>query len=545
MKTAIKVSSLKTLLEQFTPVAFAAAVNFERRATSLEPSESVDVEIVASDLTFLGALEQHLNNLGEVKARRAVQRLLKGATDIHGVVKRSLLPHLPTLLTNYIQAHVKENPGCIYLVSTRTKMHKGVAYLPLSAEYHPPEKRGYRTEGRVVVSLAYNVNGSYEENDLVISPRHLDRTISQILLAHGYMMMSLAELEAYKATTARYEAYFKFDKEQMLARGTANVVGSRRGWWETDQEVELSPGGQLTKVVLNLSRISSRTKSAAYSALLDENSIVPTHPVHPVFSLVHHQYVWVNVADMKPYRYESVRDKLVLPESHSRLIGALVSNLDILQGDAAGQSALLSAKAASNVILAMGPPGTGKTLTAEVYAEEIRRPLYEVASGQLGVNAEDVEQNLKEILRRSIDLNMPLLINEADVFIRTRGNDIEQNAICAVFLRLIEYHSGLVFLTTNIECIDDAFLSRCLAEIRYTPPGKKERREIWKVQLKQFGAELSAEELEQAVQVFPEVVGRDVQNLLRLTLRYCKAISVPFSLSMLKECAVFKRIKVA
>src|SRR3546814_2642760 len=53
-------------------------------------------------------------------------------------------------------------------------------------------------------------------------------------------------------------------------------------------------------------------------------------------------------------------------------------------------------------------------------------------------------------------------LDEADVYIRCRDNDLEHNAIVAEFLRTLEYFNGLLFMTTNrINDVDDAILSRC------------------------------------------------------------------------------------
>jgi AAA+ superfamily predicted ATPase len=140
---------------------------------------------------------------------------------------------------------------------------------------------------------------------------------------------------------------------------------------------------------------------------------------------------------------------------------------------------------------------------------------------------------------------MPLLINEADVFVQRRGKDLVQNAVVSIFLRLLEYHRGLIFLTTNrADDIDYAILSRCIAEIGYTTPGKTERKKLWQVLLKEFNVELSKDELDEVVECFPKVSGRDIQNLIRLTSRVCASVGAKFSVSTLKDNAVFRSIEI-
>ena len=75
-----------------------------------------------------------------------------------------------------------------------------------------------------------------------------------------------------------------------------------------------------------------------------------------------------------------------------------------------------------------------------------------------------------------------LLIDEADVFLERRSlHDIHRNAMVSVFLRVLEYYSGILFLTTNrVTTFDDAFKSRIHIPIRYTDLTVDSRRQIWR-----------------------------------------------------------------
>ena len=106
-----------------------------------------------------------------------------------------------------------------------------------------------------------------------------------------------------------------------------------------------------------------------------------------------------------------------------------------------------------------------------------------------------------------------MLIDEADVYIRRRGNDIDHNAVVASFLRTLEYFHGLLFLTTNrVEDVDDAIASRCIATIRYVMPGTNEARQIWNVLSKQFEFSLEDELVDELVSHFKNISGRDVER---------------------------------
>lgn len=74
-----------------------------------------------------------------------------------------------------------------------------------------------------------------------------------------------------------------------------------------------------------------------------------------------------------------------------------------------------------------------------------------------------------------------LLLDEADVFLARRGwNDVKRNALVSVFLRRLEYYSGILFLTTNIVgLIDEAFKSRIHVALRYKTINEDTTKRIW------------------------------------------------------------------
>lgn len=538
MKTTITAATARSLNQFLGKDHNLTVITSAWKLNQAKDVDPIDVDLSDTSTTTLKLIEEKFP-ANEMKIRRVIKRLLKMSADPQGKINRGDLQSLPTKIKAFMQLHVEQNENCFYI--TRMTQQKGVAYLPIAVDYKSPKHRR-DWEPYVDLDLAYNLNGTYHTHTITIYPRDLDQTIPQILRAKGFVMMEDEDRKTYLLVKERYEKYMTMDKMQMLAMGRA-TESDHANWWERPRAYDLSPTGTPTKVVLDLDRSSHSERLGTLSHIYDKQLKVPTHPMVPVFSLVHHTHLWVNVCYLKPYKYESIKEKLVLPATHTRLIGALVSNLEALRG-VAGQSQILAAKSKSNVILSMGPPGTGKTLTAEVYAEEIKRPLYELASGYLGMDPETIEQRLGEALDLSIRLNMPLLINEADVFIRERGFDMKQNAVCAVFLRLTEYHTGLIFLTSNISSIDTAMRSRCIAEIQYGVPEAAERHALWEVQLKQFGVELPQADVKKLVKMFPKVVGRDIQNLLNLTLRFAKATKSTVTPELFAEMAIFKSIEV-
>lgn len=510
--------------------------DFSRRSPNTEYNINVSVLSSAGLTRLRDALKEH-----DPSTSRRLSRLINLLDDSTNKVVRDL-NSFPKVFEEWLKSNTKgERP---WLFSTKSEF-QGIAYLPESVRF--VHGRNYGSDSYVSIDLVYNHQRRYSTRKITISRSDLGRTVPEIIKNEGFALGDQDTFEFYDKCYNRFREYSTQQGEQFRLRREAPVE-DRSLWWDS-QLVNLSLMGKPTKGVLDMEYSGSAThRSATETDIFGRVSQpVPTHPVLRFFSLKHHKYVWTNVYNATPYKYEDgLIEKLVLPPSHSKLIGALVNNLEVLRDEkeAEDRSRVFESKNQSSIILAVGPPGTGKTLTAEVYAEEIKRPLYEVHSGQLGSDAETIEANLTAILDRSLRLRMPLVINEADTFIKERGDDFVQVAICAVFLRLLEYHNGLVFLTSNIDKIDDAIRSRCLAEIRYTIPSDVERERIWHVQLKEFNVELSKADVKILVRKMPSIVGRDIQNLVRLTNRVCKAIGEPFSTQAILDNAPFRGVKV-
>lgn len=255
-----------------------------------------------------------------------------------------------------------------------------------------------------------------------------------------------------------------------------------------------------------------------------------------VFDLAVHEFLWVNAIDLERYVYDkTLSEKIVLPEDQRNLLDILTSDLDDFTGD------VITGKSAGNVVLAKGPAGVGKTLTAEVYSELIERPLYSIHSGSLGVRADEVRKNLEVSFKRAKRWSAVLLLDEADVFVLERGDNLEQNAIVAEFLRTLEYFDGLMFMTTNrADSIDDAILSRAAAIIDYGFPTVEAIRAIWKVQAANMRYTFPEDLLEEVVHGFKTISGRDVKMLLRLALRMAKGHDKPLDAEIIQRCAMFR-----
>ncbi|KAH8884180.1 P-loop containing nucleoside triphosphate hydrolase protein [Thozetella sp. PMI_491] len=169
---------------------------------------------------------------------------------------------------------------------------------------------------------------------------------------------------------------------------------------------------------------------------------------------------------------------LVFDEDKKRLIRSLV---DQQEDPDARLDDYIKGKGKGLIFLLHGPPGVGKTFTAESIADHTRRPLLTISSGQMIGSTHLVESRLSALLALATKWKALVLIDEADVFMQERTIDhLERNALVSIFLRIIEYFEGTLFLTTNrAETLDTAFHSRIHLSISYPPLSPKALGELW------------------------------------------------------------------
>ncbi|KAH8904635.1 P-loop containing nucleoside triphosphate hydrolase protein [Coniochaeta sp. PMI_546] len=140
------------------------------------------------------------------------------------------------------------------------------------------------------------------------------------------------------------------------------------------------------------------------------------------------------------------------------------------------------------VFLLHGPPGVGKTATVEAVAQKYRKPLFAITSGDLGSTPDAVESSLTEIFHLANVWDCILLLDEADVFLEERQkSDLKRNAVVSVFLRVMEYYNGILFLTTNrTGQLDEAIKSRVHSALLYQTLSLEQTLEIFRVNIKRL-----------------------------------------------------------
>ncbi|KAL6865498.1 hypothetical protein ACO1O0_001592 [Amphichorda felina] len=372
-------------------------------------------------------------------------------------------------------------------------------------EYHVnPEaiKALLRARGRVFESFAGFHYKAYSGTALYHPEVNKDKTRmetveSRIVIDGANWEKCNPENVVYLSSITRY------DKTPRSRRGSVDSNASNNS---NDSDVDLVEDGK--------------------PAPLTEDQALMAGPIVRGYSLKNKRWMEFFIDSIHEITFDDrAFDSLVLPADQKDLILAFAQSQvkyknvfdDIISGKGKGIIMLLS-----------GGPGIGKTLTAESVAEEMRVPLYIMSAGDLGSKAHEVEENLGRILSMVANWNAVLLLDECDVFLEERtAHEMERNRIVGIFLRLLEYYEGCLFLTTNrVSSMDPAFQSRIHLSLEYPPLDGEARAAVWRgfldrtVSRNGGAAGAAAHELtEEEVGLLSglDLNGRQIKNVLKMS----------------------------
>lgn len=340
----------------------------------------------------------------------------------------------------------------------------------------------------------------------------VERTVLDVLRALGFepLRMTPREYNLRLMNAERMSADFG---KQVWVRGS--VVELQPRFWHPGHIGELALGTvEMPRRAIVDTSLEARDGDYGYRFGSFRNVFdmtVSRLPMVRVFSIDLKRYVFVDVDDLTEYDYDATAmDRLYLPaEMKAVLRQVFETPSEQLFGD------LIRGQHGGIVVMACGSPGVGKTLTAEVYAEVCARPLYPLEFGELGTTVEQIENNLDLIFGRVVRWNAVLQFDECEVFLGERDADLERSAIVAIFLRMLDYYEGLLFLTTNRpEVIDNAILSRVMLRLEYPDLDATARAGVWRTMLTAAGLTLVGGDFERLART--KINGRQVRNYVRL-----------------------------
>lgn len=540
---------------QFTKEAIEALIKAKCKSPALVEDDvkwsgiSVDTKfILPDDIPIIRTVLKKPEFWEHIENRRVIRKLDAIEALQESGAKQTKIKRLE-VLAEAIRSLIEETPN--KFVFEASSFGVLLPYFVTGVEYHPPQTDHSGRTKPAYVSLtmgatARRVDAGHEVEFL---RENLPGTVEEILASRDIFLETPKLMSEYNADMEKYTREAPRSGKQYLARGVGMPAeegrNSSRHRWHNDR-VFFEKEGRPAKAIMDDEEAQGEATGFSNTKFWfdkhtrkddeegEEAFKLPAHPIVRVFDLGRHEFFDTHIGSVEQYVYDkSAADKLVLPDDHKELIDALTGSVIEKMDD------VIAGKAGGIIVICSGEPGTGKTLTAEVYSEAAQLPLYMVQCSQLGTDAEDLEKRLTVVLDRAVRWGTILLIDESDVYIHARGHDIEQNAIVGVFLRLLEYYNGILFMTTNrATIIDDAIMSRATAHIKYEiPTDDAKRMRLWKVLITQYGVE--GLDVFQAIKTFPKVSGRSIRQLLRLAKIMANRNKAKVSVASLKWAAKF------
>lgn len=332
-----------------------------------------------------------------------------------------------------------------------------------------------------------------------IRPISEDDEVYKELALRGAAIVSSKGMVKYMTYTGPV-----FEGPEVVTRYEHNI----RVMMDLYNEIPDSYNERLAKIGSRDKELESVTKNQLFSVL---GSI-------PVYYIEKGEHISVAFDKLQPIQFnENYYEELVLDHKYKEFLSLVTSStqsrlkqIDSIKGKGNGLLFILS-----------GGSGLGKTMSVEALAEKNHVPLMVISFGSLGTTPDKVENSLKSIIQLAEYWNAILLFDEADVFLERRSNssDIVRNAIVGVFLQVLEYHKGVIFLTTNRQTsLDPAIVSRAILAINYTHPTLEQSLIIWKNMLTRVTA--NVDDIILKLQHNENLIrnGRDIRNVIHIAL---------------------------
>ncbi|KAL6895142.1 hypothetical protein GGI43DRAFT_128540 [Trichoderma evansii] len=357
-------------------------------------------------------------------------------------------------------------------------MERGRQYGNKFMEHIDPAKRYSFYRGWTLIKTPLGQSVEDKNGRVMTSPEHIE---SEILVdfEEAFNTDPSWKPDILAVDPLTYRVVISVDNENPLQEWHDEKRTDLKDAWEdkliTEDGVDIIQMNEFIETDLLLRKKKDNENEIEIGELEGDNlALLPRRLF--AYALWERKFVQVDVRDVSfPELKDKDRafDSLQIPGEHKTLIQSLVyshfkkrvneGSVEIATQD------LIRGKGKGIVILLFGVPGVGKTATAEAVAQKFEKPLFPITCGDLGFTPESVERSLSEIFRLAHLWDCVLLLDEADVFITQRDRkDLERNALVSVFLRMLEYYNGILFLTTNRPgVLDEAVKSRVHLNLHY------------------------------------------------------------------------------
>ncbi len=195
-------------------------------------------------------------------------------------------------------------------------------------------------------------------------------------------------------------------------------------------------------------------------------------------------------------------DQLILDMQTHEVLGSIIHRLHNPEQSMLSQWGLMGASLSGDsriqkgcCLLLQGAPGTGKTFIAGVIANELKRPLIQINAANIrncyyGNTEKQVKELFQEMRVLANVMNPVFLLNEGDQLIHQRNSvqsqstDHTENAIQSIFLEEMESFTGMLIVTTNLQCnLDEAMSRRFHYKLEIKSPDYAARLALWRLHL--------------------------------------------------------------
>ena len=168
-------------------------------------------------------------------------------------------------------------------------------------------------------------------------------------------------------------------------------------------------------------------------------------------------------------------------------------------------------------------------MSCECITEMTHRPLLRLTVKDLGLQAARLYDNLYNWMTLARRWEAVLLIDEADIYLSIREKSSpDGNACVAVFLHLMEYHSGILLLTTNrVGVFDRSIFSRIHVTLYYSNFNDESKKRLWDMLLSRIDIFVDSDVRNTSVESL-NLNGREMMNVVNKAVSIAKERSKRF-----------------